>query len=99
MGANQVAAIRPAIAELEADEQVRTPHSPARYFARFSHPPHGSPWIEVYLESGTVVNVCYPFETEPLTYLEKLRVSPFAWNASGGPGPTVLYSCVQTCFQ
>ena len=68
MGADQVAEIRPAIAELEADERDRGEAAP-RFFARFSLADHPSPWVEVYLDDETVANLWYPIDAEPLAFL------------------------------
>jgi len=68
MGADQIAEIRPAIAELEADERGR-PESAPRFFARFSLADRESPWVEIYLDDETVANLWYPIDAEPLAFL------------------------------
>jgi hypothetical protein len=90
MGADQVAAIRPALAELESDQQALGGDARARCFARFSLSPYDTPWVEVDLEEGTVVNLWYPFETEPLAYLESLGVKVL-------PGARVLEVARPAC--
>ena len=70
MGADQVAAIRPALVELEDDEKSHSPGGEARYFARFSVPQKDDVWAEVYLEDETIVNLSFPFQDEPMDRLK-----------------------------
>jgi len=75
VGADQVAAIRPAVAELEAAEASAAPGARAEYFARFSLAGHDCPWVELYLQQGdAVLNCWYSFEAEPLDYLRQLGI-------------------------
>jgi hypothetical protein len=90
MGADQVAAIRPALTELESDQQALGASARARRFARFSLSPYDTPLVEVRLEKGTAVNLWYPFETEPLAYLERLGVKVL-------PGARVLELASPAC--
>jgi hypothetical protein len=76
VGADQVAAIRPIVAELEDDERKHPSGAGARYFARFTVPSGRQPWVELYLERETVVNVFFPFEAEPLAWLRESGVEP-----------------------
>ena len=86
MGADQVAAIRPAIAELEAAEASATPGAAAQYFARFSLAGHECPWVEAYLEQKAVLNLWYPFDAGPLDYLRQLGIGIhlFTLDSEGG---------------
>jgi hypothetical protein len=73
VGADQVAAIRPALAELEDDARQQTAGADPRFFARCSVPPDGSPWVEAYFEGDEVIINCwYPFDREPLAHLQTL---------------------------
>jgi len=72
MGADEIAAIRPAIAELEADLEEHG--VPARFFARFSLSNQETPWIEVVIEDKTTINLSYPFADEPLQLLQRSAV-------------------------
>jgi hypothetical protein len=76
LGADQVAAIRPIIAELEAAGLEQPGGGPARYCGAFSVANRGEPWVEVYLEQETIVNLWYPFQEDPLAYLVTLEVEP-----------------------
>ena len=75
MGSDQVAAIRPIIAELEAADAEREGR-PVRFFGSFSLPVEGGPWVEVYFDGEIIVNLWYPFQEEPLDYLAKLGIQP-----------------------
>jgi hypothetical protein len=74
MGADQIAAIRPAIRELEAAEHAADAGTPAGFSARFGRPGVDEPWVEVYLERETVVNFWYPFDAEPLAQWRRVGI-------------------------
>jgi hypothetical protein len=76
VGADQVATIRPIVAELEKDEKEHPSGAKARYFGRFAVPSGQQPWVELYLERETVVNMSFPFEAEPLAWLRDSGVEP-----------------------
>lgn len=69
MGADQIAAIRPAIAELESAAS----NSEGEFIARFEVPGRDKIWTEVIL--GTV-NVGYPYADDPLKRLRRHRITP-----------------------
>lgn len=69
MGADQIAAIRPAIAELEEANRG----SEGEFIARFDVPGHNQHWVEVVV--GTV-NLAYPFKDDPLTRLLSQEIAP-----------------------
>ena len=69
MGADQIAAIRPAIAELEAAAR----NSAGEFVARFEIPGSHPLWVEVVL--GTV-NVAYPWVDDPRERLLRQGISP-----------------------
>lgn len=69
MAADQIAAIRPAIAELEAAER----DSEGEFVARFEIPGHQAKWVEVIL--GTV-NFAYPYADDPLERVLRHGIKP-----------------------
>ncbi len=75
MGSDQVAAIRPVLAELEEADAERKGR-PVRFFGSFALPVEGGPWVEVYFDDETIVNLWYPFKEEPLAYLATLGIQP-----------------------
>ena len=90
MGADQVAAIRPALAELEADERTLVPDAPARFFARFTVPEGDSPWVEIYLEREAFINLWHPSDDDPLERLSGAGVRPL-------PGTRIASSYKPAC--
>jgi hypothetical protein len=75
MGADQIAEIRPAIAELEADEH-HDPDDAPRFFAVFSLAGRDSPWVEIYLDDDeTIANLWYTIDAEPLAHLTRRGVA------------------------
>jgi hypothetical protein len=64
------------VRELEQDELKLPTGAKARYFARFTVPSGQNPWIELYLEGDTVVNVFFPHELQPLEWLRNSGVEP-----------------------
>lgn len=69
MAADQIAAIRPAIAELEDADR----NSEGEFIARFQIPGTDVKWVEVIL--GTV-NFAYPYTDEPLERLLRQGIKP-----------------------
>ncbi|MEO8361637.1 MAG: hypothetical protein ABI672_16505 [Vicinamibacteria bacterium] len=90
MGADEVAAIRPVIAELEV-AALEQPGEPAQFYGSFSVAAPDGPWVEVYLEQETMVNLWYPFQEEPLHYLAMLGVQPL-------PGARVVEPAPPSCL-
>jgi hypothetical protein len=74
MGADQIAEIRPAVAELEADER-RYPDDAPRFFAVFSLAGRDSPWVEIYFDDDeTIANLWYTIDANPLAHLTRRGV-------------------------
>jgi hypothetical protein len=69
MGADQIAAIRPAIGELEGAAR----NSERQFVARFDIPGRHSMWVEVIL--GTV-NLGYPYADDPMERLLRHGITP-----------------------
>jgi hypothetical protein len=69
MGADQIAEIRPAIAELETAAR----DSEGEFIARFDVSGRDTIWSEVVL--GTI-NLAYPFADDPLKRLRRHQISP-----------------------
>ena len=76
MGADQIAEIQAAIAELEADER-QNPDDAPRFFVVFSLAGRDSPWVEIYVDDDeTIANVWYTIDAEPLAHLTRRGVAP-----------------------
>ena len=82
MGSDQVAAIRPAIAE--AYEAAASGDS--NYFAKFELSADADVWVEVAVDT---VNFRYPSSTEPLRLLAERGIQPLAGLSLQSWQPTV----------